>query len=360
MTDDFLNFGLRASVFRQINFSPFFLYFVTIGFTYDLKSDYLADGFSEEEAAEFDAPETIDGISAALESLGHEVVRIGNVRALLKRLHQGERWDQVFNICEGVKGIGREAQVPAILDVFDIPYVFSDALVLSLTLHKGMTKRIIRDLGIPTAPFAVVEQAEDIPRVDLPYPLFVKPVAEGTGKGIGPDSKVRSFQELKKACLERLEQFGQPVLVETFLPGREITVGIVGTGPEARVIGMMEVIHNQKEQSGIYSYHNKAHYEDYIDYVIPERELFEQCAEVALASWRGLGCRDGGRVDLRLDDHGVPNFMEVNPLAGLNPVHSDLPILAAKAGISYNDLIALIVQSALARLDIVKSKPVKF
>lgn len=320
-----------------------------IGFTYDLKSDYLAEGFSEEEAAEFDAPETIEGISSALESLGHEVVRIGNVRALLKRLHQGERWDLVFNICEGVKGIGREAQVPAILDVFDIPFVFSDALVLSLTLHKGMTKRIIRDLGIPTAPFALVEQPEDIARVDLPYPLFVKPVAEGTGKGIGPDSKVRNFQELKKACLDRLEQFGQPVLVETFLAGREITVGIVGTGPEARVIGMMEVIYNQKEQSGIYSYHNKAHYEDYIEYVVPERELFEQCAEVALASWRGLGCLDGGRVDLRLDTHGIPNFMEVNPLPGLNPIHSDLPILAAKAGVSFNEMIGLILDSALKR-----------
>jgi D-alanine-D-alanine ligase len=322
---------------------------VIIGFTYDLKSDYLAEGFSEEEAAEFDAPETIDGISSALESLGHEVVRIGNVKALLKRLHQGERWDLVFNICEGVKGIGREAQVPAILDVFDIPYTFSDVLVLSLTLHKGMTKRIIRELGIPTAPFAVVELAEDIVRIDLPYPLFVKPVAEGTGKGIGPDSKVRNFQELKKACLDRLEQFRQPVLVETFLPGREITVGIVGTGPEARVIGMMEVIYNQKEQSGIYSYHNKAHYEDFIDYMVPERDLFESCAEVALASWRGLDCRDGGRVDLRLDEHGVPNFMEVNPLPGLNPIHSDLPILASKAGISYNDLIAFIINSALIR-----------
>jgi D-alanine-D-alanine ligase len=322
---------------------------VIIGFTYDLKSDYLAEGFSEEEAAEFDASETIDGISSALESLGHEVVRIGNVKALLKRLHQGERWDLVFNICEGVKGIGREAQVPAILDVFDIPYTFSDVLVLSLTLHKGMTKRIIRELGIPTAPFAVVELAEDIVRIDLPYPLFVKPVAEGTGKGIGPDSKVRNFQELKNACLDRLEQFRQPVLVETFLPGREITVGIVGTGPKARVIGMMEVIYNQKEQSGIYSYHNKAHYEDFIDYMVPERDLFESCAEVALASWRGLGCRDGGRVDLRLDEHGVPNFMEVNPLPGLNPIHSDLPILASKAGISYNDLIAFIINSALIR-----------
>lgn len=321
-----------------------------IGFTYDLKEDYLAEGFSEEAAAEFDVPETIEGISNALESLGHQVVRIGNVKALLNRLHNNERWDLVFNICEGVQGIGREAQVPAVLDVFGIPYVFSDALVLSNTLHKGITKRLIRDLGIPTAPFALVEQAADIPRIDLPYPLFVKPVAEGTGKGIGPDSKVKNFAELKAVCLDRLERFRQAVLVETFLPGREITVGIIGNGDKARVIGIMEVIYNQRETSGIYSFQNKAHYEDFIEYVVPERDLYEQCSKLALASWRGLGCRDGGRVDLRLDEYGVPNFMEVNPLAGLNPVHSDLPILAAKAGISYNDLIAMIMEAALDRL----------
>lgn len=323
---------------------------MNIGFTYDLKEDYLAEGFSEEAAAEFDAPETIEGISNALESLGHQVVPIGNVKALLHRLHQGERWDLVFNICEGVSGIGREAQVPAILDVFNIPYVFSDALVLSLTLHKGMTKRIIRDLGIPTADFSIVEKPADLPYVDLQYPLFVKPVAEGTGKGIGPDSKVKNFSELKRVCLDRLERFAQPVLVEAFLPGREITVGIVGNGEKARVIGMMEVLYKEQETSSVYSYHNKAHYEDFIEYVVPERDLYEKCAEVALVSWRGLGCRDGGRVDLRLDEHGVPNFMEVNPLAGLNPIHSDLPILAAKAGISFNDLIKSILQAAIERV----------
>ena len=321
-----------------------------IGFTYDLKEDYLAEGFSEEAAAEFDAPETIEGISNALHGLGHEVVRIGNVRSLLKRLHQGERWDLVFNICEGVRGIGREAQVPAILEIFDIPYVFSDPLVLSLTLHKGMTKRIIRDLGIPTAPFAIVERPEDLDGIDLPYPLFVKPVAEGTGKGIGPDSKVGNYTELKKICIDRLERFSQPVLVETFLPGREITVGIIGNGAKARVIGMMEVIYNQRETSGIYSYHNKAHYEDFIDYTVPEKELYERCSEIALASWRGLKCQDAGRVDLRLDQHGVPNFMEVNPLAGLNPLHSDLPILASKSGMDFNELIEKIIEAAFNRM----------
>ncbi len=320
-----------------------------IGFTYDLKSDYLALGFTPEEVAEFDVPETIEGICAALEGLGHRVDRIGHARSLIERLQGGARWDLVFNICEGVRGVGREAQVPAILDVYGIPYVFSDALVLSLTLHKGLTKRVIRDLGIPTAPFFVVEGVSDIDKVDLAFPLFVKPVAEGTGKGIGPDSKVFDFNQLQQACLQRLKDYGQAVLVERFLPGREITVGIVGNGERARVIGMMEVVYLDSESSGIYSYETKANYEAAVRYRVPEQEVFESCAHVALAAWRGLGCRDGGRVDLRMDENGSPNFMEVNPLAGLNPVHSDLPILAGLAGLGFEELIGLIMEEARLR-----------
>lgn len=323
---------------------------LVIGFTYDLKDDYLSEGFGELEVAEFDTTETIFGIRDALESLGHKVILIGNAKALLKRLLNQERWDLVFNICEGLRGFGREAQVPAMLDIFDIPYVFSDPLVMSLTLHKGMTKRIIRDLGIPTAPFEVVHNISDIDSVNLPYPLFVKPVAEGTGKGIASDSKVNSKEELTKVSGRLLETFQQPVLVETFLPGRELTVGIIGTGIKARVIGMMEVHWTNQETSGIYSYHTKANYKGVVEYSVPEADLYVRCAEVALNSWKGLGCCDGGRIDVRLDARGIPNFLEVNPLAGLNYIHSDLPILAEKAGIGFVELIGMIVQSALERV----------
>ena len=175
-----------------------------IGIAYDLKKDYLADGFSEEEAAEYDSEETIIHIEEALQENNYKTERIGNIRSLLSLLHNGKRWDLVFNICEGMYGIGREAQVPAILDVFNIPYTFSDVLVNSLTLHKGLTKRIIRDLNIPTADFAIVEKESDIALIDLPFPLFVKPIAEGTGKGINPDSKVTTYSDLKKICLEKL------------------------------------------------------------------------------------------------------------------------------------------------------------
>jgi D-alanine-D-alanine ligase len=322
---------------------------LSIGFTFDLKQDYLNMGFSPEQAAEFDTPETIDGIFNTLTELGYRVEKIGNVKTLVQKMAKGERWDMVFNICEGVKGVAREAQVPALLDVYDIPYVFSDALVLSLTLHKGLTKHIIRDNGIPTAPFFVAHTLDEITHHNLAFPLFVKPVAEGTGKGIGADSRVGNNDQLVMVAQDRFERFGQSLLVEEFLPGREFTVGIVGTGAQARVIGMMEVVFKKNETTGIYSYENKAHYEDFIDYTIPEKEAFDVCSRVALAAWNALGCCDGGRIDLRMDTRGVPNFIEVNPLAGLNPVHSDLPILGYKAGITYSQLLQMIMESALTR-----------
>jgi len=321
-----------------------------VGITYDLKSDYLAEGYTEEEAAEFDSEETIAGIENALKANNYATERIGNVKALLNQLHEGRRWDIVFNICEGMYGIGREAQVPAILDVFNIPYTFSDVLVNSLTLHKGLTKRVIRDLGLPTADFAVVETSADIDKINLPFPLFAKPVAEGTGKGIDPNSRISNKNELKKVCLDRLAQYKQPVLVETYLPGREFTVGIIGTGEEAQASGIMEVCYRKHVKDQIYSYHSKANYKDLIDYSVPEKEVVGKCYEVAVASWKGLGCRDGGRIDLRMDCHGVPNFIEVNPLAGLNPIHSDLPILCRMDGTSYEELIGRIMKSAIKRI----------
>ncbi|MBF0234214.1 MAG: D-alanine--D-alanine ligase, partial [Desulfamplus sp.] len=166
---------------------------MVIGLTYDLRQTYLEMGYSETETAEFDSVETIDALEQALGVLGHDTVRIGNGKELVQRLADGERWDIVFNIAEGLKGIGREAQVPAILDMYDIPYTFSDPMVMSLTLHKAMTKRVIRDAGLATAEFIVVEDLEDIERVqDIPFapPFFVKPLSEGTGKGITAGSVI--------------------------------------------------------------------------------------------------------------------------------------------------------------------------
>ncbi len=241
-------------------------------------------------------------------------------------------------------------QIPALLDAWGIPYVFSDPLVLSLTLHKGMTKRVIRDLGIPTPDFAIVETPAEIARVELPYPLFTKPVAEGTGKGITAASKIENPTELARVCEKLLAGFRQPVLVETYLPGREFTVGIIGTGREAFVPAVMEVHLTEKAEKEVYSYANKEDWHGRIEYRLADDAQARAASETALAAWRGLGCRDGGRVDLRSDANGTPNFIEVNPLAGLRPEHSDLPILCGLAGMPYRDLIGGIMHSALKRI----------
>ena len=321
-----------------------------VGISYDLQADYLAQGMSEEEAAEFDRLDTIEAIEGTLRSLEFKTDRIGNVKALARRLVAGDRWDLVFNIAEGIRGYGREAQVPALLDAYEIPYTFSDPLVLSLTLHKGMTKRVIRDLGIPTPDFGIVETEQDVQRVDLPFPLFAKPVAEGTGKGIDQSSRIEHRSELSTVCRMLLERFQQPVLLEVFMPGREFTVGITGTGAESVAIGAIEVILRKGAEPAAYSYHNKKQFEAVVEYQPAKDETAVKAMEVALAAWRGLGCRDGGRIDLRADGDGVPNFLEVNPLAGINPEISDLPILCKLHGVTYRELISRIMDSALKRI----------
>jgi D-alanine-D-alanine ligase len=324
-----------------------------IGLTYDLRAEYLAAGYGEEETAEFDRPDTIEAIEQALVALGHRPDRIGHARQLVERLARGDRWDLVFNIAEGLHGIGREAQVPAILDLYQIAYTFSDPLVMALSLHKGMTKMVLRAAGIPTPDFAVVERARDLDRVHLPFPVFAKPVAEGTGKGIGPVSKMADPAGLRELSATLLERYRQPVLVESFLPGRELTVGIWGTGPDASVLGTLEIILNPGAEPEVYSYVNKEQCEELVEYRLVSAAADEEVRRaeaIALEAWRVLGCRDAGRVDLRSDAQGRPHFLEINPLAGLHPFHSDLPMLCTALGIPYVKLIERIVESAAGRV----------
>ncbi|MCL4792709.1 MAG: D-alanine--D-alanine ligase [Gammaproteobacteria bacterium] len=321
-----------------------------VGLTYDLRDEYLAAGYSEVETAEFDQPETIDAIAGALQGQGLTVDRIGNARQLSCRLNAGERWDLVFNFCEGLYGFGRESLVPALLDAWQIPYVFSDPLACALTLHKGMAKHVVRGNGLATPDFAVVETPADIARVRLRYPLFAKPVAEGTGKGISAASRVDSPDRLGPVCQALIEQYRQPVLVEEFLPGREFTVGLIGTGQAAEALGTMEVHLGPQADPGIYTFDNKAHWEGRVSYTLLTEEPLVQAVEsLAIGAWRALGCRDGGRLDIRLDAAGIPAFIEANPLAGLNPGHSDLPFICRFKGISFDELIRRIVASALSR-----------
>lgn len=325
-----------------------------IGLTYDLRQLYLDQGYSEEQTAEFESKETVQSLIATLGQLGYEPDPIGNVRKLAERLVQGERWDLVFNIAEGLEGFAREAQVPCLLDSYGIPYTFSDPLVLSLALHKAMTKRVLRDLNVPTPKFALIECEQDLRKVDLAYPLFAKPVAEGTSKGITAASRICSPEQLEQTCSRLQKKFAQPVLVEEFLPGREFTAGIVGTGAEAKVLGVMEIFLEAQAEPLVYSYSNKANYENLVRYGLATDTVAQEAAEVALAAWRGLGCRDGGRIDLRCDKHGQVNLIELNPLPGLHPVRSDLCILAQLGGLTYADLIGGIVRSALKRQTMAK------
>ena len=321
-----------------------------IGMTYDLRSEYMARGMSLEQVAEFDSDETIQAIEGELTAQGHVVDRIGSVHRLVERLAAGDRWDLVFNIAEGLHGLGREALVPALLDAYRIPYVFSDPLVLALTLDKAMAKRVVRDLGIPTPDFAVVREPSDIGAVRLGYPLFAKPVAEGTGKGVSAASRITNAAELDAVCRELLVRHHQPVLVEEFLPGREFTIGIVGNGAEAKALAVLEVHLLERADAAVYTQRNKEECESLVEYHLAHDAQAEEARDVALAAWRGLGCRDGGRVDVRLDARGRASFIEVNPLAGLHPTHSDLPILSGLAGVSYRELLADIMAAALSRL----------
>lgn len=324
-----------------------------VGITYDLRDDYLALGFGEEETAEFDRRETIDSIDSTLQELGYTTNRIGHVKNLMARLAGGDRWDIVFNIAEGLQGYGREAQIPALLDAYQIPYTFSDPLTLTMTLHKGMAKHVVRGFGISTPDFIVLKSERDVAKVDLPFPLFAKPVAEGTGKGISVASKLSGRKELVFQCTRLLSEYRQPVIVETYLSGREFTVGIVGTDDRARAVGVMEVILKDHAEKHAYSYLNKERCEEFVEYRPADEADAVKASEIALAAWRALECRDAGRVDLRADAEGRMNFLEANPLPGLHPQHSDLPILCSMSGISYRELLGWIMQSALERLSVI-------
>ena len=301
-----------------------------------------------EETAEFDKESTIEGIEQAIANAGFQTERIGHVQNLMKALLENKRWDLIFNIAEGLYGEGRESLVPALLDAYKIPYVFSGPVTLGIALNKAFAKQVVRDSGVNTPAFHVVSQLSDINQITLEYPLFAKPISEGTGKGIDEASVIHSKKELEMGCANLLKKFNQAVLVEEFLPGREFTVGVLGSGQDAYVPGAMEIIY-KKETENFYSYNNKENYVGRVEYVAVTGDLLEECKSVSLNAWRALNCLDGGRVDVKIDRNGSISFIEVNPLAGLNPVISDLPILCQLNHISYQQIIDAILKSAIKR-----------
>ena len=322
-----------------------------VALTYDLRTDYLNHGYKDEDVAEFDSEETIAALDEAIQELGFHTEHIGNGLSLCSQLVSGQRWDLVFNIAEGLSGSFRESQVPCLLEMYRIGYTFSDPLTCALTLDKSFTKRVVRDSGIPTARFKVIENMEDIRHISLEYPLFAKPISEGTAKGISDKSLIESSTQLADVCEYLLNRFAQPVLVEEFLPGREFTVGVLGNGSQAWVLGVMEIEISHNTNGNIYCYRAKEQCEQMVNY-LPCRKgsLHRQLEQVALKSYKMLRCRDAARVDFRCDRKGIPCFLEINPLPGLHPTHSDLPMIAAQEGMSYQELIGAIIKSALSRL----------
>ncbi len=327
-----------------------------IGITYDLKADLpasanLPDDFQEE----FDSPVTIDAIAATLEGLGHQVERLGDGRELLERLLR-QPPDFVFNIAEG-HGIGRsrEARVPAVLEMLGIPYTGSDPLALSVTLDKDCAKRLVQSTGRVMGPrWAVWGPDEPLDEIEtrdyLPWTVIVKPAWEGSSKGIRGKCVVDTPDELIQAIENHRRAYRQPILVEEYIEGDELTVGIVGNSPP-QIIGVMRVLPTQKEERFIYSLEVKRDYRQRVRYECPAKlppERLRAVEAAALLVYRALGCRDVARIDFRLRD-GVPYFLEANPLPGLNPESSDLVILARLAGWSYEQLIESILQAAVTR-----------
>ena len=318
-----------------------------VGLTYDLRSWYIDRGYSMDETAEFDKQETVDALANSLKLMGHETEPVGNIFQLVDALAAGKKWDIVFNIAEGLYGDGRESVVPAILDQYKIPYVFSGPVIMGLSLNKHLAKLVVAAAGVPVSPGYLVSELKDLDKCNLKYPLFVKPVSEGTGKGITEKSLVNTPDELEKMVSWILSEFDQSALVEEYLPGREFTVGIVGYGQEAHAIGGMEVMTINNIP---YSVEVKENYQNYCTYKPLDADITDECKSVALKAWKALDAVDAGRIDLKADRNGNICFIEANPLAGLNPVHSDLPILARMYGIEYQTLLEMIMQAAVRRI----------
>ncbi|HEX2969760.1 MAG TPA: ATP-grasp domain-containing protein [Bacteroidales bacterium] len=317
------------------------------GLTYDLRSWYLDRGFSMDETAEFDKQDTIDAIAHALKEMGHDVELIGNAFQLIESLAAKKKWDLVFNIAEGLYGDGRESVVPAVLDQYKIPYVFSGPVIMGVALNKHMAKVMVSSSGVPVSKGCIITEIQELKNCRLEYPLFIKPVSEGTGKGITRKSLVNSSAELREMAEWILNEFNQPALVEEYLPGREFTVGIVGNGNDTKVIGGMEVICAENLP---YSVEVKENYQNYCTYKPLSEDIIDECKSVTLMAWKALNAVDAGRIDLKADRNGKICFIEANPLAGLNPVHSDLPILARFYDIQYQKLMEMIVNAAIKRI----------
>jgi D-alanine-D-alanine ligase len=312
---------------------------------------------------EFDSPETIEAIAEAIASLGHEVELLGYGEPMLRRLLEGPPLDLVWNFAEGHGSArSREARVPAVLEMLDVPYTGSDPLTLAVTLDKDCAKRLVAAASVATPQWAVYEGDWSAVRSQmgaLPLPVFVKPCYEGSSKGILASSLIDDLATLEGSLAELHDAYRQPILVEEFIEGDELTVGIVGNrSPD--VLGIMRVLPRDPSNTPfVYSLDMKRDWQRRVRYECPAKLKpadTEAVRAAALACWRALGCRDVTRIDFRLRE-GVPYFLETNPLPGLSPLSGDLVILSRQVGIEYHDLIARILQATCERLSLAPGTP---
>jgi D-alanine-D-alanine ligase len=323
-----------------------------IGLAYDLKSAVTLDAAAPEDALEeYDSRETVEIIAAALSSAGHQVVLLGGGEEFLGKI-LSEKVDIVFNIAEGRgNSRSRESQVPAILEMLGIPYTGSDSHCLTVCLDKPLAKRLVAEEGIATPHWQMINDEQSLSRVSWgKFPAIVKPACEGSSKGIRSSSVVANREHMAGEVSRLLNDYRQPVMVEEFISGDEVTAGIIGNDPP-RLVGLMRILPRKKERHFVYSLEVKRDYLNLVDYESPPRLADEINQRVALASlkiFKVLGCRDFARIDFRIGPGGIPCFLEINPLPGMG-TYSDLIIMAQKLGWTHQGLIQAVFEAALKR-----------
>lgn len=321
-----------------------------VGLTYNLKRVAPTRSGRRDAEAEFDTAETVQAIADAIRSHGHEVTLLEATRDLPSRLAAADV-DVVFNIAEGTGGRSRESWVPALLELMGIPYTGSDPSALAVTHDKAVAKRLVAGAGVRTPRFELMRRDTDPVPYELGWPMVVKPVAEGSSKGVHAGSIVRTEAELRAQVRELTRRYEQAALVEAYLPGREFTIAVL-EGRTRRMLPPMEIAHASRDEASVYSFADKltpggnVHYEFPTDLAPALRDALWDSAGRAFDA---LGCRDVARLDFRLDAGGQPCFIECNPLPGLTPGWSDLVLIADAAGITYKRLIGAILSPALAR-----------
>ena len=310
------------------------------------------EGAPKDIWADLDSPSTLEALVKALQEGGHEVIPLEGNADLWWKLPEVHP-DICFNTCEGHHGDSREAQVPAMLEMLGIPYTGSKVMALAITLDKAMTKRVLISDGLPTAPFRLFARADEPLDPRLRFPLFVKPNREGTAMGVTRDSLVHDEDALRRQLARVIADYCQPALVEEYIAGREVTVGILGN-EDARVLPLMEIDFSAcpPEEGGVYTSRVKTEL-----YMMPrnicpaplEDAVAQEVSSLALRAFRVTGCLDVARVDFRLDRQNRPYILEINPLPGLCPGVGDLVVIAAAAGMSHADLINAILDHAWHR-----------